>query len=154
MPVQSSLMQAGLLPLIDLGWLWPRTDFMRWIRIGPMMPSEHPVEMLAESLARVFKTEMADICPRLSADEHGLTHWLRGRKQDNTAFLLAIDQFEELFTFADPEERLRFDGLLSAALDDPDCPLFLISTVRTDFLDRFAEDLPQLVAVRNRAGRP
>ena len=72
---------------------------------------------------------------------------------DDTAFLLAIDQFEELFTFADPEERRRFDGLLAAALEDADCPLFVISTVRADFLDRF-EDLPRLVAARNRLARP
>ena len=75
-------------------------------------------------------------------------------KQDDTAFLLAIDQFEELFTFADADERRRFDRLLAAALEDADCPLFVLSTVRADFLDRFAEDLPRLVAVRNRpAGR-
>ena len=35
----------------------------------------------------------------------------------------------------------------------PDCPLFVISTVRADFLDRF-EDLPRLVAARNRLARP
>ena len=75
-------------------------------------------------------------------------------KPNDTAFLLAIDQFEELFTFADVEERGRFDRLLAGALEDPDCPLFVISTVRSDFLDRFAEDLPRLVAVRNRQGRP
>jgi formylglycine-generating enzyme required for sulfatase activity len=39
-------------------------------------------------------------------------------------------------------------------LEDADCPLFVISTVRSDFFDRFAEDLPRLVAVRNRLGRP
>ena len=44
-------------------------------------------------------------------------------------------------------------GLLAAALEDADCPLFVISTVRADFLDRF-EDLPRLVAVRNRLARP
>ena len=38
-------------------------------------------------------------------------------------------------------------------MDDADCPLFVISTVRADFLDRF-EDLPRLVAVRNSVGRP
>ena len=88
-----------------------------------------------------------------SDDERALAEWLRGRKPDDTAFLLAIDQFEELFTFADPAERGRFDRLLAAALEDADCPLFVISTVRADFLDRF-EELPRLVAVRNRAGKP
>src|SRR5512132_2663057 len=48
----------------------------------------------------------------------------------------------------------RCARLVASALEDADCPLFVISTVRSDFLDRFAEDLPRLVAVRNRAGRP
>ena len=149
---KSSLMNAGLLPLVDQGWLWPRTGYARWRRIGPMMPGEHPVAMLAEHLARSFQVEMADVRRRLEADDGALADWLRGRKEDETAFLLAIDQFEELFTFADPGERGRFDRLLAGALGDADCPLFAISTVRADFLDRF-EDLPRLVAVRNRAGR-
>ena len=86
-------------------------------------------------------------------DDRALADWLRGRKREDTAFLLAIDQFEELFTFAEPEERARFDRLLATALGDADCPLFVISTVRADFLDRF-DDLPALVEVRNRMGRP
>ena len=149
-------MQAGLLPLVDKGWLWrPRSGYERWTRIGPMMPGEHPVEMLAESLARAFDAKMVDIRKRLEADDElALAGWLCSRKHDDTAFLLAIDQFEELFTFADADERRRFDRLLTAALKDPDCPLFVISTVRSEFLDRFAEDLPQLLAVHNRVGRP
>ena len=153
---KSSLMNAGLLPLVDQGWLWPRTGFERWRRVGPMMPGGRPVVMLAEQLARAFGAEMAKV--RESLDEKGreqnLVDWLRGRKpDDNTAFLLAIDQFEELFTFAEPDDRARFDRLLAAALADPDCPLFVISTVRSDFLDRFDELLPRLVPVRNRSGK-
>ena len=157
---KSSLMQAGLLPLIDQGWLWPRTGYARWRRIGPMMPGERPVEMLAEHLTRFSREvlekpeEMDDICHRLDGDERALGRWLRTRKgDDDTAFLLAIDQFEELFTFADADERRRFDRLLAAALQDADCPLFVISTVRADFLDRFGEDVPGLTNVLNRSGK-
>ncbi len=156
---KSSLMNAGLLPLVEQGWLWPRTGIAHWLRIGPLMPGQHPVAMLAESLARFSRevlkeaTEMAVIRPLLESDDRALADWLRGRKREDTAFLLAIDQFEELFTFADKDERGRFDRLLATALADADCPLFVISTVRADFLDRFAEDLPHLVDVRNRAGR-
>jgi formylglycine-generating enzyme required for sulfatase activity len=157
---KSSLMNAGILPLIDQGWLWRRTRVERWIRIGPMMPGVRPVDMLAEHLARAFsrpdrQEEMADIRHRLeSDDERALADWLRGRQppDDDAAFLLALDQFEELFTFAEEGQRCRFDRLLAAALDDPDCPLFVISTVRADFLDRF-EVLPWLVAARNRIGK-
>jgi formylglycine-generating enzyme required for sulfatase activity len=152
---KSSLMQAGLLPLIDQGWLWrPGRSYEAWTRIGPMMPGEHPTEMLAESLARTFAASMGDIIAELRKNDDALRYCLRERKAVGTAFLLAIDQFEELFTFAEPEERSRFDRLLAAALMNADCPLFVLSTVRSDFLDRFAEDLPRLVAVRNRAGRP
>ncbi|MBK8176697.1 MAG: SUMF1/EgtB/PvdO family nonheme iron enzyme [Rhodospirillales bacterium] len=148
---KSSLVNAGLLPLIEQGWLWPRTGLAHWRRIGPMMPGAHPVAMLAEVLARAWQSEMAEVHARLAADgEAALAFWLRGRKPDDqSAFLLAIDQFEELFTFADAEERRRFDRLLAAALEDPDCPLFVLSTVRSDFLDRFQDDLPRLVRVRN-----
>jgi Sulfatase-modifying factor enzyme 1/TIR domain len=151
---KSSLMNAGLLPLIEQGWLWPRTGFERWSRIGPMMPGEHPVEMLAECLAVAFDAKMGEIVKELRGGGDTLRYWLRERKAADTAFLLAIDQFEELFTFADADERRRLDRLLASGLEDADCPLFVISTVRSDFLDRFAEDLPRLVAVRNRQGRP
>jgi formylglycine-generating enzyme required for sulfatase activity len=151
---KSSLLQAGLLPLIGQGWLWPRTGIAHWRRIGPMLPGARPVEMLAESVARAFdEARMADLLDELMRGEDQLRFWLRERKADDTAFLLAIDQFEELFTFAEAEERRRFDRLLAAALADPDCPLFVLSTVRADFLDRFADDMPELTRVLNHAGK-
>lgn len=156
---KSSLMNAGLLPLIEQGWLWPRTGIANWLRIGPLMPGATPVEMLAEALSRFSgsvlaqSTKMADIRDDLDKGPRGLTRWLKDRKQEDTAFLLAIDQFEELFTFAEPDERKAFDELLANALEDSDCPLFVISTVRADFLDRFGEDLPRLAKTGNRFGR-
>ncbi len=158
---KSSLMNAGLLPLVDQGWLWPRTGFAKWRRIGPMMPGERPLISLAKHLSLAFsdlpngmQVEMADVRKRLEGDdERALADWLSGRAAEDTAFLLAIDQFEELFTFADPSERKRFDQLLAAALDDANCPLFLISTVRADFLDRFPEDLPRLAQISNQRGK-
>jgi formylglycine-generating enzyme required for sulfatase activity len=151
---KSSLMQAGLWPLIDQGWLWPRTGVARWRRIGPMLPGARPVEMLAESLAHAFKNaRMADLIDELARGDDRLRYWLRERKADDTAFLLAIDQFEEVFTFAEAEERRRFDRLLAATLADPDCPLFVLSTVRADFLDRFGGDMPELTRALNHVGK-
>ena len=156
---KSSLMNAGLLPLIDQGWLWPGTEYAYWHRIGPMMPGPTPVGTLIGALATAFGWEKADVRRYVEADDdRALADWLCSRKpRDNsndTAFLLAIDQFEELFTFAEPKERRRFDCLLATGLEAADCPLFVISTVRSDFLDRFAEDMPRLVSLRNRLARP
>ena len=151
---KSSLMLAGLLPLIDQGLLWSRTRVAHWQRIGPMAPGARPIERLAESLARSFKdARMADLIHELARGEDGLRYWLREHKSDDTAFLLAIDQFEELFTFAEAGERWRFDQVLAAALADPDCPLFVLSTVRADFLDRFGECAPELIRVLNQVGK-
>lgn len=153
---KSSLMNAGLLPLVDEGWLCRKTGFDRWVRIGPMMPGDKPVRMLAEHLANAMGEEMADVRRRLaSGDDLALADWLRGRKRKpdadgEAAFLLAIDQFEELFTLSEADEREDFDRLLASALEDLDCPLFVLSTVRADFLDRYEELLPRLMGARFR----
>lgn len=57
-----------------------------------------------------------------------------------------------MFTFAADASRKAFDAQLAVALQDADCPLFLVSTVRADFLDRF-EQLPRLQAIYNRTCR-
>ncbi len=92
---KSSLMNTGLLPLIDEGWLCRKTGYDNWTRIGPMMPGEKPVRMLAEHCATAFGEEMADVRCRLeSSDDLALVDWLRSRKRKNSdgmdgAFLLA-----------------------------------------------------------------
>ncbi len=151
---KSSLVQAGMLPMIERGALWARTGFEHWRILGPMMPGKNPLVKLAEILEQGLIDDPAkwDIDARkerLSTRESGLASTLKGFKQAGIAFLLIVDQFEELFTFADEAERKQFDALLTIALQDPDCPLFLINTVRADFLDRF-EYLPRLQDIYNR----
>lgn len=148
---KSSLVRAGLLPKIEQGLLWRRTGYADWNILEPMMPGEKPVEMLAEKLAKAFpqqnmgawRTQLAD-----PVQPAALAYALRPLLPTGTAALLVVDQFEELFTLAEDAERRQFDRLLAAALADPDCPLFLISTIRSDFLDRF-EYLPELLRLYN-----
>lgn len=152
---KSSLVMAGLLPLIERGALWARTGFEHWKILGPMMPGKAPLTKLAEVLEHGLIAEPAqrDTLARLRSLETGqdaraLACRLRDFKAPGTAFLLVIDQFEELFTLAEDGQRQQFDALLAHALADEDCPLFLVSTVRADFLDRF-ERLPLLLARYN-----
>ncbi len=154
---KSSLVQAGMLPMIEQGALWARTGFDQWTIIGPMMPGGKPLEKLAETLEQglIRDPEKRDSLGRLNRfrqDDTGLAlaSTIKDFKQPrvNGAFLLIIDQFEELFTFAEEGERKQFDKLLSNALQDTNCPLFLISTVRADFLDRF-EYLQNLQTIYN-----
>jgi formylglycine-generating enzyme required for sulfatase activity len=145
---KSSLVNAGMLPLIQQGILWARTGYEHWHILKPMMPGEKPLQQLAEVLEHSLLPEQhqRDIGKRyqsLLADDKALALRLRDFKQDGKAFLLVVDQFEELFTFSDPTEKLAFDKQLYTALQDKDCPLFVISTVRIDFLEHF-EQLPCL----------
>ncbi|QTR49974.1 nSTAND1 domain-containing NTPase [Candidatus Thiothrix anitrata] len=148
---KSSLVRAGMLPKIEQGLLWRRTGYADWKILEPMMPAEKPVAMLAEKLAKAFpQKDMDEWEERLGnpAKPAALSYALRPLVPAGSAVLLVVDQFEELFTLAEESERRQFDRLLATALADLDCPLFLISTIRSDFLDRF-EYLPELLKLYN-----
>jgi len=151
---KSSLVGAGMLPMIERGALWARTGYDHWQVLGPMVPGSDPLEKLAELIERALVPAAAVRhslvrMQRMESDERALALALRDARGDDRAFLLVVDQFEELFTLSDPERRRLFDAQLAHALDDPECPLYLVSSVRSDFLDRF-EMLPRLQAVANR----
>ncbi|CAG0906977.1 unnamed protein product [Cyprideis torosa] len=151
---KSSLVNAGMLPLVEQGALWSRTGFEQWKIIGPLMPGEHPLRQLAEAVEHALVPEAAarDSGQRYRSfqnDEQALVMRLRDFNASDTAFLLVVDQFEELFTFAEKTEKLQFDLQLYHALRDKDCPLFLVNTVRIDFLEGF-EQLPLLSELYNR----
>ena len=149
---KSSLVRAGMLPMIELGALWARTGFDHWRVLPAMMPGKDPITKLAEVIELGLVAEghrkIAARVEELQGKENALALALRGFKEEGAAFLLIVDQFEELFTFAETNERKQFDAQLAHALQDPECPLFLISTVRADFLDRY-ELLPRLAAIYN-----
>ena len=55
---KSSLVHAGMLPMIERGALWARTGFERWRILGPMMPGANPLAKLAETLGlRPFRLD-------------------------------------------------------------------------------------------------
>ena len=153
---KSSLVNAGMLPMIEQGTLWSRTGYSRWQIIGPMMPGETPLDRLALELDQALSDASGkrDHLQRLQAlekdDPRVLASMIKDAMQEdrNEAFLLVVDQFEELFTFSEKTEKQRFDKQLANALQDKDCPLFLISTVRIDFLEGF-EQLPDLSELYN-----
>src|SRR5262249_27222972 len=67
---------------------------------------------------------------------------LRARaRQTNGQILLFVDQFEELYTLVpDPAERRAFTAALTGGADDTAAPLRVVVSMRSDFLDRIAED--------------
>ena len=154
---KSSLVNAGIIPAIESGKLIQQTGFKHWKIIKTITPGENPLRHLAEALEQSFVSDPAQRDTlarqqRLESDERALSYMLSDHKSgngsDNNAFVLFVDQFEELFTFAGKQEKQNFDAQISHALKDKDCPLFLISTVRIDFLEGF-EQLPKLSELYN-----
>ena len=131
---KSSVVAAGLLPLIRDGGIsgseaWPVVE---------IVPGSHPVEELAAALMRVPATQSADTLVDLDTHPLGLVRAAQ-RILDGlpgSELLLVVDQFEELFTVADDERRLKFVELLTNAVHAAGSRVRVVLTLRADFYDR------------------
>ncbi|MEQ1557960.1 MAG: hypothetical protein ABL933_03340 [Methyloglobulus sp.] len=153
---KSSLVHAGILTKIKgnqktKGALVEPTGYKHW-KFGSMTPGEKPLENLAIATQKLIRAEenyqeALALRGQLKKEEGSLRIFINGHKDKNndTSYVLVIDQFEELFTFSDKEEQHLFDARLTEAITG-DCPLFIITTVRIDFLDSF-EQLPLLLNI-------
>ncbi|HEY4245187.1 MAG TPA: protein kinase [Kofleriaceae bacterium] len=140
---KSSFVRAGLVPALKRsGETW-ETLVIR--------PGRSPIEALAAVIAPMVATaanlsdemdEQKKLVETLRREPGHLGHVLRLRaRRDNRRLLLFVDQFEELYTqVPDAEERAAFTACLSAVADDATSPLRVVLSIRSDFLDRVAED--------------
>jgi eukaryotic-like serine/threonine-protein kinase len=145
---KSSFVRAGVVPALKRsGEVW-ETLVIR--------PGRTPLDALADIMAPMIATaaNLADevdqhrqLVERLRREPGHLGHVLRLRaRRDNRRLMVFVDQFEELYTqVADPAERAAFTACLSAVADDATSPLRVVLSIRSDFLDRVAED-PGFVA--------
>ena len=140
---KSSLVRAGLVPALKRsGEPW---------EVLVVRPGRQPIEALAAILAPMITTaanladevdEQHKLVKRLRREHGHLGHVLRLRaRRDNRRIMVFVDQFEELYTqVTDPAERAAFTACLAAIADDPTSPLRVVLSLRSDFLDRVAED--------------
>lgn len=163
---KSSLVRAGLLPLLYGGMLYESGS--HW-RIAIMRPEETPIHNLAEALTYPVDFE-AEEQGDLARDENqiamteatlrrsgvGLLDFINNPANDFDAdenLLVVVDQFEELFRFKekssleDTEEAAAFVKLLLEATRDKKGRIFVVITMRSDFLGDCAEfrDLPEAI---------
>ncbi len=139
---KSSLLRAGIIP---------RLEERNW-RIHIIKPGVHPLAALAASLTRdELDPATADTIGNALATNANTLHQTAEKLVARThaeRLLLAIDQFEELFTQCkDPQEQQAFvDNLVSAAQAQGAVTVLL--SMRADFYGRVSQfhNLPDLIS--------
>ncbi len=140
---KSSFIRAGVIPAL-------KSSGESW-EVFIIRPGRQPLIGLAGLLESIADTqEMVDsalasqreMVARLYEEPGYLGTQLRRRaRQRKCQSLVFVDQFEELYTLV-PEiaDRDAFTACLAAMADDASSPLRVIVSMRSDFLDRVAEN--------------
>lgn len=131
---KSSLVRAGMIPALRRGEVLGSREWF----YSTMIPSDDPFRELTEALLRVAISAPADWGNMLRKSPQGLFKLLNLiLPNDGSELLLFIDQFEEVFTLGDDEDRrdLFLANLWYAATQE-NSRLRLIITLRADFYDR------------------
>ncbi len=143
---KSSVMRAGLLYQLQLGQRLSGSD--QW-SIHILRPGKHPLNSLAEAFipselsAIDWATQKAKAKDLVDMGVAGLTNLINGSAR-NSRVVLAIDQFEEVFTLCESEsERKSFFNCLLGTIEQVGSKLCLILSMRTDFWSK-CNDYPKL----------
>jgi WD40 repeat protein/serine/threonine protein kinase len=147
---KSSFVRAGVIPAL-------KRSGERWSAFI-LRPGRRPLAALAEVLEQVAEAasvERTSTNPPDASDPEALASALRTqpglvgarlrarcrRQSGQHRILLFIDQFEELYTLgADADERAAFVACITGSADDASSPLRVMLSIRSDFIDRTAED--------------
>ncbi len=116
---KSSVVRAGLLPALHDGAL-PGSS--RWF-VTTMVPGRRPYEELESALLRVAINPPTSLLEQLRDGDRGIARAVRrSLPSDATELVLVIDQFEEVFTQVDGDERDQFLAALASAVGEDECP--------------------------------
>ncbi len=165
---KSSLAQAGVLAAFmrqawpetaEASGAWPQAfnDSRSWCMLS-LKPGTEPVRALVEPFFRTWQFDAADPA-RAKLQSSWIENLLDGsvtlrdlldatelRYRDElqqpqpAAFLLYIDQGEELYVRAEPRQRQRFSKLVAEGLADP--RLRALMSLRADFFGELQKDEP------------
>ncbi|MGW0792977.1 NACHT and WD repeat domain-containing protein [Streptomyces sp. NPDC002911] len=142
---KSSLLTAGVLPALDRGMVpgsarWPQLLFT---------PSATPLIALAGQLAEVTGVDTERAEAAVAAGSAACAALVR--EASRRRLVIAVDQFEELFTLCENEsDRRTFLDVLASMADGPNPLALVVYGLRSDFYTR-CTDYPQLrSALQNR----
>jgi formylglycine-generating enzyme required for sulfatase activity/energy-coupling factor transporter ATP-binding protein EcfA2 len=141
---KSSLVKAGLLPALHRGYL--RGASSDW-KVAVMRPGSSPLRRLAEALhgpqGLGLATPVDEIAAKLQESSGALVELLHqpGSESAVTNMLLVVDQFEEIFRLRGEAEEAAayFVGLLLRCIDELEVPIYVVLTMRSEFLGHCAQ---------------
>lgn len=149
---KSSLIKAGLIPTLlnktNPGITGP-------FKLFSLRPSDDPLGNLAAALSDQFHLK-DHILNDLITDASSLTRFLANSLQTNQSALIYIDQFEELFRYKKSKQPMEsyaqakhFIELIDFAVRQTEVPVYIILSMRTDFLDECTEfrGLSELITI-------
>jgi len=157
---KSSLVRSGLIPALQAGHLAHAGS--SW-RMAGLNPGDSPIHNLTKSLVKAGMNPSESANPLslslanavLRRGALGLADFVAdsGLTRDGNLLIL-VDQFEELFRFEKEqrqgrEEALAFSRLLLLAAQQKQAPIYIIMTMRSDFLE-YCADFPGLIEAINR----
>jgi DNA-binding SARP family transcriptional activator/WD40 repeat protein len=127
---KSSVVRAGLVPRLRAGAV---AGSERWF-VTTMTPGHDPFAAWDDAFRQIAAGTAG---AALDSARHGIATSLRRACPEGGVVLVVIDQLEELFTLV-TDERVRhaFIESLTAALEDGECPLRVVATLRADLYDR------------------
>ena len=140
---KSSLVRAGLLPELQGGMM--KEVGSDWEMVV-LRPGGAPLRHLAESIAEADMCDpedpevIGDLVATLSHSGMGLVEAIRqSHMEPDTNILVLVDQFEEIFRFrrsgaANEEQASSFVNLLLEAGAQREIPIYVIITMRSDYL--------------------
>jgi hypothetical protein len=136
---KSSLVLAGLLPALERGHLGGVGPI--W-QMAELRPGSDPLGALSAALDKALG-ESPGRAARLRSGRLGLVEAARAGRAPDANLILVVDQFEELFRFqrdhADKShEAAEFVRLLLAASADYQAKLYVVITMRSDYLGECA----------------
>lgn len=141
---KSSFVRAGLVPAIRRGGL--ARGPTAWV-VAVTRPGRRPIANLVAAVTRAAGADPLAAQAALLSRPESLGDWLRMAVAARRGLLLVVDQLEEIVS-VEEEERDRFERAVTAALADSDGPLWLLTTIRSDFLAQL-DAAPRLARAMN-----
>lgn len=148
---KTSFVLGGLVPSLrrELGYAEGSS-----LAVAIVRPGFEPVIALAQALSVAAfredrKVSASELAERFARDTNGLRDVLAiNARAKGPRVLLVLDQLEELVTLLGRGgKQEQFVDLIVNALDDEATPLYVVTTVRSDFVAELARTLPRLASV-------